>query len=236
MKFSKKSRMSDLIHSNYLLLPVINRFGIRMGLGEKEVGQVCHEHGVNAGFFLEVINAFNDPEYFPEEKLAGFPATMIVDYLQKTHQYYLEYVLPDIESRLDELIESCDEKCENLQAIKKFYLGFKMELIHHIREEEEYVFPYVRHLESPGSEPGPRDKAEGYSIHSFEKEHTQVDEKLLDLKNIIIKYLPPSYDDNICNAFLSSVFQLERDLKDHARIEDKILVPAVKALENKKER
>jgi regulator of cell morphogenesis and NO signaling len=71
-----------------------------------------------------------------------------------------------------------------------------------------------------------------YSIQSFEKEHTNVDEKLFDLKNIIIKYLEPNYAHRICNDFLYELFQFERDLTDHARIEDKILVPKVMRIEN----
>ena len=70
-----------------------------------------------------------------------------------------------------------------------------------------------------------------YSIRQFEKEHTNVDEKLNDLKNLLLKYLKPDYDQNHCNEFLFALFQLEQDLKDHARIEDKILVPNVLEME-----
>jgi len=71
----------------------------------------------------------------------------------------------------------------------------------------------------------------GYSIQSFEKEHTNVDENLFDLKNIIIKFLTPNYNDKDCNEFLINLFQFEIDLTDHARIEDKILVPKVMRIE-----
>lgn len=58
-----------------------------------------------------------------------------------------------------------------------------------------------------------------------------MDEKMFDLKNIIIKYLPPNYNQNIGNSLLSNLFMFEKDLKNHARIEDKILIPKVKQLE-----
>jgi regulator of cell morphogenesis and NO signaling len=54
---------------------------------------------------------------------------------------------------------------------------------------------------------------------------------MFDLKNILIKYLPPDYDLNIGNSLLASLFMFEKDMKNHARIEDKILVPKVRMLE-----
>ncbi|MBV5348689.1 hemerythrin domain-containing protein, partial [bacterium] len=70
-----------------------------------------------------------------------------------------------------------------------------------------------------------------YSISSFEKEHSNMDDKMDDLTNIIIKYLPPNYDQNRGNAFLANLFLFEKDLKNHSRIEDHILIPKVKQLE-----
>jgi len=70
-----------------------------------------------------------------------------------------------------------------------------------------------------------------YSITDYEAEHENVEEKLYDLKNIIIKYLPSVAYEKLVNSILHEVFSLENDLKDHARIEDMILVPKVEAME-----
>ncbi len=53
----------------------------------------------------------------------------------------------------------------------------------------------------------------------------------MDLKNIIIKYLPASKQQQIRYKLLKELVVLENDLHDHARIEDLVLVPKVKALE-----
>jgi regulator of cell morphogenesis and NO signaling len=55
--------------------------------------------------------------------------------------------------------------------------------------------------------------------------------KLFDLKNIIIKYLPPDYNQGLGNNLLSALFVLDKDLNDHERLEDVILLPALKKLE-----
>ena len=52
-----------------------------------------------------------------------------------------------------------------------------------------------------------------------------------DLKNLIIKYIKPNYNELICNELLIEIFRFEKDILNHARIEDAILVPQVKQLQ-----
>jgi len=85
---TKNTRMADVIHVNYLLLPVINRFGMSLGFGDKTVEQVCSDYNINVSFFLDIINTYHDSAYLPKEKMQEYPVKYIVDYLKETHRYY----------------------------------------------------------------------------------------------------------------------------------------------------
>lgn len=224
-KFTRQTKIINLVEANYHLLPVINRFGINLGNKDKSLDKICSEQNINVDFLLVIINTFHDDEYFPEAELKSFSPTLIIDYLKKTHHYYIEYILPKLESLLMQLVESNKTENHQLDIITQFYQKYKDELLLHINEEEQIVFPYIKNFIE-------KNQANiQYNIHSFEKEHTNVDDKLNDLKNLIIKYIEPVYDNNICNEFLITLFRFEEDIKDHARIEDKILVPQVVELE-----
>jgi regulator of cell morphogenesis and NO signaling len=41
--FDRNTRMAEVIHNNYLLLPVINRFGIQLGFKDKTIEEICME-------------------------------------------------------------------------------------------------------------------------------------------------------------------------------------------------
>ena len=229
--FKSNSKMTDLVHSNYLLLPVLNRFGFSLGFHDKTVNDMCVKHGVDVNFFLAIVNTFHNHEYFPENELQSFSIDLIVNYLRKSHLDFKKVSLPNIESLLLKLVNSSTS--DDLKVIQSFYTKYKNELLDHINDEEESAFPYVLELQrvyEQNIRPLPQNVA-NYSITSFEKEHTNVDEKLFDLKNIIIKFLEPSYNEKVCNEFLYQLFQFENDLTDHARIEDKILVPKVIRIE-----
>lgn len=229
--FNADDELSWIIRQNYLLLPVINRFGLSLGFGDKRVQEICDEKGLSTVFFLAIINTYHNPDYFPAEALLSSSPLLIVDYLEKTHAYYLDQSIPKIENLLNALLQDCLGKCTELNMIKTFYRKYREELLIHISHEEDKVFPYVRGLYEFLEKSHEKGRYSRYSISQFEKEHTNIDEKLNDLKNLILKYLKPVYNQNICNEFLFALFQLEQDLKDHARIEDKILVPKVLEME-----
>ena len=96
--------MSEVVEEHPSLIPVINRFGIRLGLGDKSVKTICDEYQLDTDFLLTVINTFLNEEYFPERKLQTFHTTQIIDYLTKTNLYYLRYQLPNIERHLTSFI------------------------------------------------------------------------------------------------------------------------------------
>ena len=223
--FTKEDRIIDIVETNYHLLPVINRFGIALGNKDKTLYEICSSKGIDIDFFLVIINTFHNEDYFPETELKSFSPILIVDYLKKTHTYYANYVLPKLETLLKQLIESDKSDVHQLGIIEQFYHKYKKELITHVQEEDELVFPYIISLVEKG------EANSDYLIHTFEKEHSNVEVKLNDLKSLIIKYLEPVYDNNICNEFIISLYRFEKDITNHNRIESTILIPQVVELE-----
>jgi regulator of cell morphogenesis and NO signaling len=86
------------------------------------------------------------------------------------------------------------------------------------------VFTYVENLVAGNRE-------SGFRISQFARRHDQIDAKLKELKNIIIKYYPAGGNDYLLNAVLFDIFSCEQDLASHCRVEDYLFVPAVLRLE-----
>jgi regulator of cell morphogenesis and NO signaling len=227
--------MAEVIHMNYHTLSILNRFGIVLGFGDKTIEEVCAEKNVNVNFFLEILNAFVDKEYFPKKHLQTFSVALITDYLQKTHQYYHQVKVPEIESLINEMVDTCYTQKENLVLLKKFFNDYKQELLNHTEREEEVVYPYTLSVEkafnSNQIDSSIIDLMNTYSIDIFKTEHDDIEEKLYDLKNIIIKYLPQPKDIRLCNKLIQELFILEQDINDHSIIEDKVLVPKIRTME-----
>jgi regulator of cell morphogenesis and NO signaling len=222
-------KLADAIHSNYLLIPVITRFGVRLGFGDKTVKAVCEEHGVDVEFFTTILNVFSHESYFPQERLLRFDVMQLVSYLKKTHSYYRTVLIPMLDKNMETFVESAAKPNEpEVTLVKNFFAQYKNELTAHLKREENVTFPYIEELVKKENTQQLHEK---YSMKIFESEHDNVDEKLYDLKNILIKYLQGDYDEGARNSLIFNIFRLEKDLKDHTRIEDKILTPIVKQME-----
>ena len=59
--------MSDLICENYPMLLVLSRFGISLGFGDKTIGEVCEDSGVDTKTFLTIVNLLLDDHTTAEQ-------------------------------------------------------------------------------------------------------------------------------------------------------------------------
>ncbi|WP_200817982.1 helix-turn-helix transcriptional regulator [Parabacteroides chinchillae] len=220
-------QLSEVVQEHPSLIPVINRFEIRLGLGDRSVSAICNEYTLDTDFFLTVINTFLNEEYFPEKKLRTFHTSQIIDYLTKTNQYYQRYQLPNIERHLGSFISMSTPGNNTLNLIGKFFSSFKEELTTRIRKDEQVWFPYCLSL-SEKLHSGPKEEL---LLNSSQPEEDTIEELLADLKSIMIKHLSGEYDENLCYAVIFAVSSLEKDIKQHNRIRYRILMPMVSAME-----
>jgi regulator of cell morphogenesis and NO signaling len=235
MHISKDMKMVDVVHLNHHLIHIIHRFGIQLGFGEKTIVELCSEYGIDLPFFLEVLNTYHDPSYFPIHHLQQFGASQLIAYFRRTHQDYLEHWIPEIEELLHVLMKRPDLESDSRTLLSGFFQQYKRELTNHIQNEESIVYPYVLALERYTLSGCAQDldylRSLQYSIRKYEDEHDDVEAKLFDLKNIIIKYIPKPNDSRLLNRILHELFELEADLNNHAHMEDLILVPIVEQME-----
>jgi len=236
MLIEKDMKLADVLHHDHNLIPVISRFGIKLGFGENTIEEICATQQLDTDFLLTILNTFHDPRYFADRHLKSFPVGLLISYLKETHKNYLNERLPYIALLINRLTETSSNHKSAYQLLMNFFVEYKKELTKHIEREEKVVYPYVLQLEAAIVSGTTSDEllkqVTTYSITDYEEEHENVEEKLFDLKNIILKYLPPTTDQNLCFTILQELFILEKDLNEHARIEDTILVPKVEEMES----
>jgi regulator of cell morphogenesis and NO signaling len=227
--------MSSVLLEHLQLLPLLPRFHMKLGFGEMTVEQVCSAHGVQPDFFLEIANAYLEESYVPGEGLSLIPLGTVVGYLTSTHKYYLATALPEVEKTIYQLLESSDLSPEEVRLVKDFFNDYKNEFMEHLSEEEQHILPYILELENQSTldppDPDFLNRLRTYSIMEFEKGHDRLETSLENLSRLIIKYLPPCDDFQLCQQALNQLSALVKDLEDHADMEDKVLIPRVFELE-----
>ena len=220
---SASMKMADLVNLDFTLVGVLSRMGIPFGFGDATVEEVCRRQGVHTGSFLLICSVYAFDGYRPaKEALDKADLHDIVRYLHLSHDYYIHVALKELSLALDSLMEPCGVR--ERKVLDTFFEGYKEELLKHFAYEEETVFPHVEAV--LGGNP------DGFTIGEYEDNHSNIQEKIDDLKNLVMKYLPPQCDQQQIFRALFYVFTLERDLQRHTALEDDVLVTLVNRLES----
>ena len=222
--YEADDKMIVLIRDNYDLLQILGCFGINLGFGDKTVREVCNEQHVDTYTFLAVVN-FTINGYKEFDDADRLSVSTLMQYLKASHQYYLGFELPFIRR---ELTEALDENDNLARLIMKLYDEYARSIQNHMKYEEKTVFPYVDKLLAGDT------LTSDFDIDTYSRHHGQTDQKLGELKNIIIKYLPSDVHHN--NQLMTTLYDLyncEDFLAQHARVEEEIFIPVVRHLEQK---
>lgn len=224
-----KTRLCDLVLKDPNIITVYNRFGIKLGVEDKSISDVCTELGLDSAFFATILNVYLNEEYFPERILSTFSASTIVGYLKKTNKYYVNYQLPNIERHFNLLIGKSNMANCNLPLIKDFFNEVKSELISRIDEDENQWFPEIINKEIEVGH-----TATDMEINHFAHDSDTVEDKIDDLINMLIIHLKGDYDLNLCHAVVFAVFSLKKEISKNNRIRNRILLPISRLMSNPK--
>lgn len=217
--------MISLISDNYNILQGLGAFGISLGFGDETVRQVCERQNVDTFTFLAVVN-FIINGINPSNHIEKLSVTTLMQYLKASHKYYLDFQLPSIRQKLADALEADDNMT---RLVLRLYDDYAHAIVHHMKAEERLLFPYVEKLYA--GEP-----TIAWDVQMYSKHHMDTTEKLIELKNVIIKYLPSdSLSNNKLTTTLYDIYNNEEWLQIHAQVEEILFMPAITCLEKQRE-
>lgn len=219
--YEADDKMISIIRDNYSILSMLGSFGISLGFGDKTVEEVCEAENVDTFTFMAVVN-YTINGHIDAESVRKLSVPTLLRYLKASHVYYIDFTLPFLRR---ELCEALDENNSLSSLILRLYDSYAHSIKLHMSYEEKTVFPYVENLINGNL-------TTNFDIHTFSKHHTQIDQKLLELKHIIIKYLPnDALRNNQLSHTLYDLYECQDWLRQHSQIEDEIFIPAINHLE-----
>lgn len=218
------TKLCEVIVDEPSVVPVINRFDIVLGVGDRTIKSICKEKGIDTSFFITILNAFIHESFFLENVTGAFNAGDVVDYLRKTNNSYLRNQLPNIERHFAALISRSDSN-NNLPLLFNFYREVKTEIERRIDSDNQW-FDAIISAEQSNSEVS-------VAGNAVQAESDSIDDKLSDLINMFVIHLRGDYDRNLCHAVLFAVISLEKDIRQNNRIRNRVLRPLVDALNSR---
>lgn len=219
------SKLSEIIVHDPSTITVLDRFGISLGVGDARVSDMCNKHGIDPHFFVTILNAYINENYFPQHILESFDVSKLIDYLSQTNAYYERNVVPNIERHFAFLISKSPSSNNNLILMRQFFEEVKTELLQRINDDRTRWFPEIMANEQQA-------KSLSMSVSSYINEDYSdpIEDKIDDLINMLVMHLKGDYDHNLGYAVVVAIFSLKKDIKQNNRIRNRILLPISQAL------
>src|SRR6187551_2739773 len=144
----KNTRIGDIVDQNNVRAYVLYYFGIKFyEYSDHTLEQDCKEKSLR---LEQVVRELEFPsENFQEEELPliSYPIDLIIEYLKHAHFLFVKHKLPYI-GRLVESFKVENPEYELVaKDLKILFPLFIEDFIHHIYEEEDTLFKYIRALE-----------------------------------------------------------------------------------------
>ena len=219
-------KLADVVLRNYHLIPVINRFGIELGFGEKTIAEICMEYQIDADFFSALLNTISFESYnISEKKLKVVNTSQLIQYLKNTLENYTDSQISVIEIHIRQLLNSSPEKNPHLQLIENFFIQFKEEFLQYVEDVNHDLFYSVItiHTQYICKKKKSSDDLTLPDFNAFQERYYPLSEKLSDMKSLLIKYLIGNFDRRVRNAIIYIISRFETDMHDYMRLQHRLL-------------
>lgn len=192
---------------------------------------------IDQQFIYALLQTFEDEKTFSEKEYERFSLEIIIDYIRRTHSYYLSKKLLEIEQSIHILLKDYSDNHPLLPILSKFFYEYTADLTSHIRAEEKYLLPYIKRLLEFEKEGANAEKyftaTKGYSLQTFIDSHQDTEKDLSNVRDAILEYQPPITNQTPYRILITQLQAFEKDLFIHALIEDRVLIPRALQLEIK---
>lgn len=200
----------------------------------KNLDKICQDDEINIDLLLDLINCYDDLDFLKKTSFEEYSILDLIDYLEKSHQYYLLKRIPEIEQSLEKLTQQ--ESFTFNYVLLTFFKEYKKDIISHFKTEDEILFPFCKVLHNYLQKNSQEDlifilenQKKAFSIM---RDHQQNKDGIDDLQNVLLKYSPNNKKLSYFEIFLNQMSVFQHDLKIHAEIEENILVKKTTKLLN----
>jgi len=193
----------------------------------KHVETVCHF--AKAKFVQELTFSLADIHHASASLFMDFHIDVIVDYLMRSHSYYLNKALPEIGQTLNEVMRNYPDQNWLGRYALPLYNKFVSDSEAHFLFEEQYLFPYA--LTVNANRKSELRNFKGFSADVFEDVHQHCDTDLPKVISLLELRKAEFKDGMAYRILIKRLHSLELDMRLHTLIEDEVLIEKLKKLE-----
>jgi regulator of cell morphogenesis and NO signaling len=238
VEFDLRSSASEIVTRDYRAALVFRKYGIEYCCGGRfPLEMVCDAQGLQADRLVDDLRAATRDLKLPSNPgWDEWSVDFLIDYIVNIHHRYLRSTVPAVSEQLRDFISEHEKKMPWLRELGERFARLEKDILPHLNDEEETVFPYIRQLAHAWQ------NRESYAVllvktlrkpvrKLMDQEQQRIQYHLSQLRDSTSQYQPPEKACVNHKVVYSQLRELDRDLALHLYLENDILFPRVLQME-----
>jgi regulator of cell morphogenesis and NO signaling len=232
------SFINEIVTQDYRTSSIFLKYGIDYCCGGKSaLREACESRGLNVEIIRNELNdVISTVNVSHSLDFNNWDIDFLIDYIEYVHHHYLRQNLSIIDNMLAKLIQSNLAKYPNLVELQDYFKGLQLDLLPHLQEEENIIFPYIKQISHAYKR---KDTYGALFVRTLRKpieniihhEEERLAQYLHRFRKLTNNYTPPpnsTLAQKVCYAKLK---ELDNDMAQHIHLENNILFPKALAME-----
>jgi len=217
---------------------VLERFDIELSShAEESLKQACTGLQLSVDQVLEKLAdaAANEPGAEPAD-LGSYSMRRLIQHIVRTHHQYVRCELPRLVEMAHKLTGKHGDRAPELKEIETLLGALHAEMFAHLQKEEQVLFPFIAQMEEEtvgfASSARACFQTVAQPVSMMVREHESAEGLVSGLRRRTNEFKTPAWACPTLVALYAGLNQFERDLRQHAHLEDDILFPRAIEMES----
>jgi regulator of cell morphogenesis and NO signaling len=223
---NKEISIGEIVALDFRAASVFKEAGIDFCCGGKmSLEKACMEKGID---MTEVEHKLTELESAPVDEAHNFKAWdpgFLCDYIVNAHHKYVLRSLPELVFYTGKIASVHGDRHPELIEVASLFADINRELLQHLKNEEEVVFPAIKEYLRSGSDESKAVIEE--QIKKLSAEHEFAGGAMDKINSITMSYTVPADGCNTYNVSFRLLRQFEDDLHVHVHLENNVLFPDI---------
>jgi regulator of cell morphogenesis and NO signaling len=228
--FSPETTVGAIVAEDFRTARVFASHGIDFCCGGKiTLAASCREKGLDPAALQQEIAEVRSAAVERSHNYAAWSLPFLADYIVNTHHAYLNENTGQIVAYANKIADVHGAHHPEVIEIATIFAKVATDLVGHLREEEEVLFPAIKRIDAAvkaGNPPAALDlETIRGSLLKLDHEHQEIGDAVHAIRHLADGYALP---DDVCNTFAVTYQMLqefEDDLHTHVHLENNILFP-----------
>jgi regulator of cell morphogenesis and NO signaling len=228
--------VGSIVAEDYRAAAVFQKHGIDFCCGGQQLfADACRARGIDAvQVAAELDAAISSGPGAPRFKT--WSLELLARYIESNHHRYVRQAIDTLDAHTRKIAEVHGENHPELSEIATLFQGLAADLASHLQREEQVLFPHVYALvaASPMGSGGAAARASASeTIREMEGEHEAAGAAMAKIRRLSGGFVPPGDACTTYRVTYQELAAFEADLHQHVHLENNILFPGVRTLEQR---